>query len=144
MSTSRMKHSTISHTVIHTPVSKSLVEHAQSVLVRILNDPDINERRVNRTLTPIFIFASLLLASVILPRLLWMRTWLSDIPHFKTEFAFVGLALIFGIWFGLVLLRWIVGKVAIGLRVFAECDLRSLNREAGVPQTYELVFGGII
>ncbi|KAF9019495.1 hypothetical protein BDZ89DRAFT_1139292 [Hymenopellis radicata] len=142
MSTSRTKHSTISPT--SKLRSRSLVEHAQSVLARILNDPDINERRVNRTLTPIYIFASLLLASVILPRLSCMRTWLSDIPHFKLELAFVVLALSFGIWLGLVLLHWTVDKVAIGLRAFTEYDLRGLNREAGVPQTYELVFGGIL
>lgn len=123
---------------------RSLLEHVQSVVARMVDDPDINPRRVYHFTAPLFAFISILLASVTLPRLAFVQMCLCDIPRFKVELALMILLFFAAVGGGLVGLRWLVKKVAVGARIFAEYDFGGLNKEAGVPQSYELIFGGIL
>ncbi|KAK0227689.1 hypothetical protein IW262DRAFT_550717 [Armillaria fumosa] len=121
----------------------SFAEHLQSILSRILHDPDINRRRIYSFVAPIFIFLSLLLASALLPRNSHVQIWLKDIRHHKRELAFTIMAVIAVVWCGLLALRWLMWNMAVWMRQFVEHDFRGLG-DTGVPGSYEMIIGGML
>ncbi|KAK0455268.1 uncharacterized protein EV420DRAFT_1555024 [Desarmillaria tabescens] len=121
----------------------SFVEHLQSIVSRILHDPDITQRRVYSFVAPIFIFASLLLASALVPKNTHVRVWLKDVRNYKMELAFTVMAVITGIWCGLLALRWLMWNMAVWMRQFVEHDFRGLG-DTGVPDSYEMIIGGLL
>ncbi|PBK70089.1 hypothetical protein ARMSODRAFT_124626 [Armillaria solidipes] len=121
----------------------SFAEHLQSILSRILHDPDISQRRIYSFVAPIFIFASLLLVSALLPRNSHVQTWLKDVRHHKMELAFTIMAVVAGIWCGLLALRWLMWNMAVWMRQFVEHDFRGLG-DTGVPDSYEMIIGGML
>ncbi|KAK0441281.1 hypothetical protein EV421DRAFT_1904747 [Armillaria borealis] len=126
-----------------TTTKTSFAEHLQSILSRILHDPDISRRRIYSFVAPIFIFASLLLASALLPRNSHVQIWLQDVRHHKMELAFTIMAIVAGIWCGLLALRWLMWNMAVWMRQFVEYDFRGLG-DTGVPDSYEMIIGGML
>ncbi|KAK0229168.1 hypothetical protein EDD85DRAFT_138003 [Armillaria nabsnona] len=126
-----------------TATKTSFAEHLQSILSRILHDPDISRRRIYSFVGPIFIFASLLLASALLPRNSHVQIWLKDIRRHKMELAFTIIAVVAGIWCGLLALRWLMWNMAVWMRQFVEHDFRGLG-DTGVPGSYEMIIGGML
>ncbi|SJL05057.1 uncharacterized protein ARMOST_08429 [Armillaria ostoyae] len=126
-----------------TATKTSFAEHLQSILSRILHDPDISRRRIYSFVAPIFIFASLLLASALLPRNSYVQIWLKDARHHKMELALTIMAVVAGIWCGLLALRWLMWNMAVWMRQFVEHDFRGLG-DTGVPGSYEMIIGGML
>ncbi|KAK0210080.1 hypothetical protein DFS33DRAFT_1270182 [Desarmillaria ectypa] len=121
----------------------SFTEHLQSILSRILHDPDISQRRVYSFIAPIFIFASLLLASALLPGNSHVQMWLKDARHHKMELAFTIMAVVAGICCGLLTLRWLMRSMVVWTKKFVEHDFRGLG-DTGVPNSYEMIVGGLL
>ncbi|KAK0493311.1 hypothetical protein EDD18DRAFT_416858 [Armillaria luteobubalina] len=126
-----------------TKTSFKFAEQLQSILSRILHDPDISRRRIYSFVAPIFIFLSLLLASALLPRNSHVQIWLKDIRRHKKEVASTLMAVVAGIWCGLLALRWLMWNMAVWMRQFIEHDFRGLG-DTGVPDSYEMIMGGML
>ncbi|KAK0186065.1 hypothetical protein F5146DRAFT_167446 [Armillaria mellea] len=126
-----------------TGTKTSFAGQLQNILSRVLHDPDINRRRIYSFIAPILIFASLLLASALLPRNHHVQIWLKDVRHHKKELAFTIMAVVAGIWCGLLALRWLMWNMAVWMRRFVEHDFGGLG-DTGVPGSYEMIIGGML